>query len=68
MIDDINKCICFIGILGKRQGTVIGPDGKRMEMDDVMSINSVDESVPVQDLVISNSETKQRPFVEIKRG
>jgi hypothetical protein len=39
-----------------------------MEVDDVMSNNSVDESVPVQDLVIFNSETKQRTFVEIKRG
>lgn len=41
----------IIGVLGKRQGTVLGGDGKRMEMDDTMSINSVDDRVPHQELV-----------------
>lgn len=39
-------------ILGKRQGSVLGPDAKRMQMDEDMdSVCSVDESVPQQDKV-----------------
>lgn len=37
-------------ILGKRQGSVLGPDAKRLQMDEDMdSVCSVDETVPQQD-------------------
>ncbi|ODN03599.1 Cap-specific mRNA (nucleoside-2'-O-)-methyltransferase 1 [Orchesella cincta] len=37
-------------ILGKRQGSILGPDAKRLQLDeDMESVCSVDESVPQQD-------------------
>lgn len=57
----------FSGILGKRQGSQVGADGKRMDVDDVMSISSVDESVPTQELAKLDQDRRNVKYIPFDR-
>jgi hypothetical protein len=53
--------------LGKRQGSQIGGDGKRMDLDDVMSISSIDETVPVQELAKLDQDRRHIRYIPFDR-
>ncbi len=59
--------LCFPGILGKRQGSQIGGDGKRPDMDDTMSVSSVDETVPVQELARLDQDRRHVKYIPFDR-
>ncbi|CAL8102864.1 unnamed protein product [Orchesella dallaii] len=51
-------------ILGKRQGSILGPDAKRLQLDEDMdSVCSVDESVPQQDRRRLETDRRRVKFI-----
>ncbi|XP_021956771.1 cap-specific mRNA (nucleoside-2'-O-)-methyltransferase 1 isoform X3 [Folsomia candida] len=54
-------------ILGKRGGSLIGGDSKKMDFDDTASISSVDESIPVQELAKLDQDRRGVKYIPFDR-